>query len=655
MLKIWPIEYEKKEHISKEERDILRTAAKHLKEGHIVTGIDPHGLCTPEQRMGMYITPKEGLVTYTIFKGPIVPEIIDNYIMIAQFAEEQIYTRLLDSKLLIVRNNEHKILKFPYKHILIFHGEDLKVSKCSREQLSKLAPYAVSKFFRPLDATEKLRTISDLKIFSIIRKQYNKSFKEISEEEVKAIFERLAPEYTIVMPEKMNKNVKETIDYISDDSLRITGKETEFRTFWLDDYQVGLVNEMGKGHRVILANPGAGKSVILLSKAFKYASLCKDSKVLLTCYNANLADSYRFKSSCADFGDNNNLYIMTLHALVNRIYKDILKMPYSNQIPTQEDIKQCIEYIDNGTIKLRFKSIFIDEVQIFAPLYLDFCYALLENSDDSIFLMAGDLNQSVRNQSRRGDAPWKKMNNVNLDFTGRVKYIEKNYRNSKQIGDYLNRMLCYMNKQMESMNMISLKEFEYNVFDSGSKEGTALVVKSGISRSDITKKVIESLDEITEKYKISYSDVAILYPVKQNRAIKYYFQYWLKQELDNRGIKYSLISSSDDPNERVQYSKASGVVISSIESSLGLDFKAVILAGLYPYNYVFTDGVRTSIKTWNGIKKLSAEQKDDVKKEMRELYTACSRAREVLYILSDLDTGSALEDIILSGGSNNDK
>ena len=65
---------------------------------------------------------------------------------------------------------------------------------------------------------------------------------------------------------------------------------------------------------------------------------------------------------------------------------------------------------------------------------------LLENDDDHLFLMAGDLNQSIRAKSRRGDVPWKQMRGINLDFTGRVRYIEKNYRNSKEVSEYIFRM-----------------------------------------------------------------------------------------------------------------------------------------------------------------------------------------------------------------------
>mgnify|MGYP000512558637 CR=1 FL=1 len=145
----------------------------------------------------------------------------------------------------------------------------------------------------------------------------------------------------------------------------ITGKELEYKTFFFDEYQVGVVNDMGKGHRVILANPGAGKSVLLLSKAFKYASLYKGSNVLLTCYNSNLADSYNFKRSCANFGKDIKLFIMTFHKLVKKIYEECLHSHCASNIATEEEIQKCIDMVKQGKVKLRFKAIFIDEVQIF--------------------------------------------------------------------------------------------------------------------------------------------------------------------------------------------------------------------------------------------------------------------------------------------------
>ena len=112
-----------------------------------------------------------------------------------------------------------------------------------------------------------------------------------------------------------------------------------------------------------------------------------------------------------------------------------------------------------------------------------------------------------------------------------------------------------------------------------------------------------------------------------------------------------IINEDNGRDERRRYSDTSGVVISTIESSLGLDFKAVILAGLYPYiypyNYVNMDGKSCKeIKSWSGIKSMTEAEQNAVQSQMRSIYTACSRARDVLYVLSDISAGCPMEEIL---------
>ena len=555
---------------------------------------------------------------------------------------------MADSKALIVRNGDVKHLKFPYKHVLMFSDEKAKNIDLTETIRKKLYSYVTLFFFQPTTSKGDERKVSDLKIFNDSRFPYDDSFDGLSETECKAIFERLAPEYTVVMNEIDPVAVKNKIFKVTDEDLRITGKELEFKTFFLDDYQVGIVNDMGKGHRVILANPGAGKSVLLLSKAFKYASLFKESNVLLTCYNNNLADSYSFKRGCANFGNNNNLFIMTFHKLVKKIYQECLHISLQSNIATEEEIQKCINLVKQGRVNLKFKAIFIDEVQIFDPNYLELCYALLDTSDDNyVFLMAGDLNQAVRTLSRRGDAPWKRINGVKLDFTGRVRYIEKNYRNSKEIGDYILKMLTKMNDRLEMLGLINSMEYEYNSFKTGEKPATAIKIRTGINRINAQKELIKAVKEISETYKVSYSDIAIIFPYKQHERIRYYFLAWVKQALDDAGIPYSLITSDDNPFSRKAYSETTGIVLTTIDSSLGLDFKAVIFAGLYPYQFLFGDDYfKKEIKSWESIKAMSSEDQAKVQSQMRSMYTACSRARDVLYVLSDLSINTPMDEII---------
>ena len=506
-IRLWPQDYERKDHITKAEKGILRYAARNFQNGHMVVGIDPVGLSGERVKLGMYISPSEGLVTFSIYSGMINAMPVFSYIAYVQMVEGKIYERLLDSKLLIVRNGEKKALKFPYKHIVMFPDEVVGKTTVSKDDLQQLRNYATFDSFRPITSDGKEKRIEDLKIFAGIRKAYDKTFKSLSELECRAIFERLAPEYTVVLNETINVCVAEKKTLVTEADLRITGKELEYKTFFLDEYQVGVVNDMGKGHRVILANPGAGKSVLLLSKAFKYASLYKGSNVLLTCYNSNLADSYNFNRSCANFGKDIKLFIMTFHKLVKKIYEECLRSHCASNIATEEEIQKCIDMVKQGKVKLRFKAIFIDEVQIFDPLYLELCYRLLEDDDDRVFLMAGDLNQAVRALSRKGDAPWKRMNGIQLDFTGRVRYIENNYRNSQEIGEYISHMLQHMNTRLSMLELINSLEYEYNSFKVGTNPTIALKVRTGVQRTSIKTSVIAAIKEIATTYRITDSNL----------------------------------------------------------------------------------------------------------------------------------------------------
>lgn len=647
-IRLWPKDFAKKEHITAFEKSLLRNAAKNFIDGHFAVDIDPVRMSGTLLKMGMYLSPTEGLVTFSLFPDEMKIQLMEVYISHVQMIENKVYERLLDSKMLLVRSGDYKVLKFPYKHMILFQNETAEGQDASDEQKKRLTAYASYKFFHPIDFNGSAKYIKDLRIFNYIRKEFDSNFKRITEMEQKAIFERLAPEYTIVMNEIERVQIPSNKTFHSEDAMRITGKELEYKTFFLDEYQVGLVNDMGRGHRVILANPGAGKSVLLLSKAFKYASMYKDSKILLTCYNNNLADSYCFKRSCANFGDNCNLFIMTFHKLVKKIYEECLHERCSSNIATPEEIQRCIELVKRGRLTLRFKAIFIDEVQIFDPLYLELCYLLLEDAEDNTFLMAGDLNQTVRRKSRRGDVPWKKIAGVQLDYSGRVRYIKKNYRNSKEIGVYLCNMLEHMNKRMKMLGMLKDKEFEYDSFEIGGHKGIALKVKTGINRFNIKDETINAIKEIVSQYKISYSDIAVLFPYKKRQQVKYHFLHWLETALNEADIPYSLITSSlDGCFNRKRYSDSNGVVISTIDSSLGLDFKAAIVAGLYPYNYVFRDDYSyKTISSWSVIKNMPDDDQLQVQTQMRAIYTACSRARDVLYVLSDLTPGSPMEEIL---------
>ena len=628
--RIWPNEISTTNKFTELDKKAHSVFSNNKMDAWFLVDIDPEGLRRDKVHIAAIISASYGVLTLSLYDELSIDQFLPSVDIYTNMIEDKIYRLLLESAALITKTENKKVLKFPYRHLNVFKQlNNVKNNRCIT-----------------IDLLQKEKNIDSL--LSSSCKPFDKSFKKMSNEEAIATISKIAPEYTVIKPTVVKSKPDEKTDITIDiESLPyITGKEIEYSTFLLDEEQVKYINEMGTGHRVLLANAGAGKSVLLLSRAYRYASTHKTGKVLITCFNSNLSDSYKFKNSCSNFGDNNNLFIMTFHKLVKKIYKECLKTNIVGEYPTEQEIQDILVYIKKGMVNLKFTAIFIDEVQIFSPLYLDICYALLDSNKDAVFLLAGDLNQTVRNQSRRGDAPWKKIDGGKLNFRGRVKYISKNYRNSPQISKYLNAMLSYMNERLSQNGLIDMQEFDYNIFGDGPAKSIALEVHRRIPRSNICGRIIESIFEITKKYKIGYSDIAILFPFKEKTFLKYYLLFWITSEMKKRGIQYSLIFS-DDKENRSQYSRTSGVVISTIDSSLGLDFRAVILTGLFPYGYIYTeDNSRKRINDWAQLAKLSSNEQESFKIQLRKLYTACSRAREVLYVLSDIEAGSPFDDVL---------
>lgn len=636
-VEIWPSNFENKDIFTKEEKELMREMKRNFYDGIFVAGVNPVGK-GKMNRISYYLSQKFGLTIFSVLnveKEKLI-EALEMFLEVNEELEEKILFRLLDSNALIKKENNQKSINIDLKHYILF--QNINYSNLKGKEKNKLKEYrdkVLFKNFIDIDGnslTERLKkstTISDIK--------------------EKAIIERLSPEYAIILNEKENlkevnnNNIATNINNIS---LNISGDELEYKTFALDKEQINLINDISYGHRLILANPGAGKSVILLAKAFRMCKIYEEEKVLVTCFNNNLSQSYRFRSACSGFKDSDNLYISTFHKVVLDIVRDVLKKRYTiNEFDKAlDDLENAI---DNKKIQLRFKAIFIDEVQIFQPRWLDICYKLLQEGDNSIFLMAGDINQDLKNMSRKGKAVWQLTKEIPSNFRGRVRYISKNYRNKKEICDYINNQLKYMNEKISEVGMISLKDFEIGTSGESNSIGGKVERDLNNKRVDFKKNFKAKILELIQDKKVDPSEIAVIIPYKQHSRFKYYPLSWIKSALDEEGIQYRIICG--DNGGASKHINGEGVIITTIDSALGLDFNTVILTGLYPLQYVIKDKSFYKVKSWTELKEKEESDKEIYISNLRKIYTACSRARENLYILSDLDSNTPINDFIKMG------
>ena len=242
----------------------------------------------------------------------------------------------------------------------------------------------------PKFRTEFETTVSRLLEISVIA--VSEQRMEISDENVNSVLQRIAPEYvTIRVSAVTDEERKAGVD---NELLVVTEDDAAVKAFRLDAEQINIVNKIVKGEQLILACAGSGKSVLLIAKCFKAATMNPDKQFLITCYNSNLYSLYTWFIDRAGLRAK-NVTCLTFHTLCRNLLN-------KNGFHTQNKdfdgwVNGAIARLNAGQIKERFYGIFIDEVQQFNLEWYKFCYNLLENknSDDHLFVICGDKTQKT--------------------------------------------------------------------------------------------------------------------------------------------------------------------------------------------------------------------------------------------------------------------
>ena len=468
---------------------------------------------------------------------------------------------------------------------------------------------------------------------------YANKFK-ITEESLPDIVNRLTPEYTI--PQKkaaidVKKITQKTSQIVDED---ISNEDRAALAYLLDDSQINYINKIKKGDQLIIACAGSGKSVILLSKCFKVASLNPDKKFLVTGYNRNLVSYFRWLIDSAGFSSN-NVECLTFHKLaINLLKRNKLQVPDISNSDYTDVVEKLLASITAGKISDRYYGVFIDEVQMFEPEWYKACYQLLENrdSDEHFFVICGDKSQSVKRSIKSGKAPWQGHGDGYPNFRGKSFPIEVNYRNSTQINNYIRNFTDYALRYAEIFDIQMNQDSDIFLRGKAIREGLDLRlvdVRQKTSEAEAIQ-VLNQIIDIHDNFKIPYDSIAVIYYNKSYKWMKspgelhYSPIEKLRYLLKEANIPDCMLVNTQE-DYAVSYSNISGVPIVSMESSLGLDFRAVVLCGLRPLGYY--DKTKDMKVLMSNKKNPSQEIADSFCKNINIIYMACARAKDVLRIV----------------------
>ena len=467
----------------------------------------------------------------------------------------------------------------------------------------------------------------------------------ISDSNINSILQRIAPEYvTIRVSVVANKETKTGAD---NELLVVTENDIAVKAFRLDREQINIVNKINKGDQLILACAGSGKSVLLIAKCFKAAAMNPDKQFLITCYNDNLHSLYTWFIDRAGLRAK-NVTCMTFHKLCKHLLsKNGFPTPYGE---FDGWVNSAIDKLNQGKILERFYGIFIDEVQEFNPEWYKFCFNLLENkdSDDHLFVICGDKTQKLKNQQKHGRAPWNAGEGY-PNYRGGNKNIriEKNYRNCIEINEYINRFVSRAKAYLYAIQ----KDYELDpdMFLRGQavNEGIGVQIKrlTDQRNKEEARVVVESIRQMHDVHKIPYDEIAIImYNGKYGSIDGWKDRYYrLEKTLEDVLLQEDIPSCkmySTDTSWAAHYGSDGGVRLIKFASVLGLDFRGAIVCGLKPL------GCRHKTKkpNWELLRGTPDEFDQAIEmthSDIRNLYVACTRAKEVLHIVLPEDKSNS--------------
>ncbi|WP_107724889.1 3'-5' exonuclease [Desmospora activa] len=400
--------------------------------------------------------------------------------------------------------------------------------------------------------------------------------------------------------------------------VRISGKSKkvqyqEYVLLSLDDlqtmdlHQENLAKQIGDKHRLIRGVAGSGKTLILASRAALLAKENPDWNILVLCYNISLsrfiADMVEQKlnqsESLFDFvaegeeiqtvQQKHNITVRHFHDWLNRDLK----------IKSEEEIPTTLQEWEAGKRSFPlYDAILIDEGQDFTPEWLGLVTRLL-NPDTQSLLIVEDRAQTIysRRRSLRKD--------IGLDFRGRSRVLTINYRNTAPIV----RLAWDFYRQHASMeNATSDEEMEVIEPQSSLRSGPQPFLQRFANMEEEMAYVAKQMKVLHRQRNVAWSEMLLLYRVKSYAGLD--TMNTIRRGLAREGIPFYWMTENAQ-SKRAFSPRENQVTVSTIDSSKGLDYKAVFV--------VNTD-------------RLPFPKEENIEREVSLLYIAMTRAKKYLSI-----------------------
>ncbi len=423
-------------------------------------------------------------------------------------------------------------------------------------------------------------------------------FLALTDDQISTVKGILYPEKVIKEIPATSKSVPVEMSLAPNSSVIVT----------LDIEQERLAADIRNGHRLFYGVAGSGKTLILLSRAKSLASRLIGNRVLVLCFNITLAAYLRSLL----YDDQHNPQYKE-HIKVTHFHdwaKLILgRLPNPQQVTKDYDEvlgEQLQDAIASLNPDQKWDAILVDEAHTFAPGWFKCCAAALKDPENGDLMIVSDGSQSLY---QRGTFTWR---SVGIKAQGRSKKLSQNYRNTQEILEAAWSVV----KPLQTEETDS-EEITFPIVEplAALRQGQRPILHLCDSRPLIVDAVIAQVSQLVSTG-YDPKDIAILYRYKSQMDAPLFDR--LIQQLDHLDFGCYWVTRTTD--SRGNYStQAEGVRLITALSSLGLEFKAVLI----PWVQQFGDR--------------HSQETEAAALARRQLYVAMTRAQEKLHLFGSGD------------------
>ncbi|CAD5988608.1 DNA helicase (plasmid) [Planktothrix tepida] len=382
----------------------------------------------------------------------------------------------------------------------------------------------------------------------------------------------------------------------------------------LDIKQEQLARSINSGHRLFCGVAGSGKTLILLSRAKALAHELFPKRILILCFNVTLAAYLR--SLIED--DNNPLYqeritVIHFHEWAKSILGGLPNPRLFEDGDYDAEIgDRLLVALEELPLEQRWDAIFVDEAHTFAPSWFRCCVAALKSPEDGDLMIVSDGSQSLY---QRQQFSWK---SVGIKAQGRTRKLNQNYRNTQEILSAAWNVV----QSVSAQDDIDEDDVAFPIVEprAALRTGQRPLLHLAANRQAEVESAIAQIQQLLTKGYES-KDIAIIYRYKARHEEEPF--HVLTQQLEQLGMGCYWVTQ----DKREYSNRRPGVRIITAKSSLGLEFKAVLILWVQQF------GVGNE-----------AEGR-------RELYVSMTRAQEELHlfgsgqflVLKELQSGNSFD------------